>query len=151
MELDSHADSPVLSINANIVSYTGSYVTVSGFIDSLGNKKQVPIVDAIIAYDCDISGATYLLYVCNALYIPEMWYHLMPPCFAMRLAGLLVDECPKFLARQATIANHSVYFPNHHVRIPLYLRGIVSYFSCRRPTSEELNDDSILHSIGSDT
>jgi predicted transcriptional regulator len=63
MELDSHADSTVLSINSSIVSYTGVYVTVSGFIDSLGKKREVPIVDAIIAYDCDIPGATYILYV----------------------------------------------------------------------------------------
>jgi hypothetical protein len=63
----------------------------------------------------------------------------------MRLAGLLVDKCPKFLARQATIANHSVYFPNHNVRIPLYpLRGNASCFPCQGPISEELDDDSIL-------
>jgi hypothetical protein len=143
MELDSHADSPVLGIHAHIVSYTGNYVTVSGFVDSLGHKKRVPIVDAVIAYDCDVTGKTSLMYICNALYIPEMRYHLLPP-FIMRLAGLLVDECPKFLAKRASIRNHSVFFPDNNIRIPLFLRGIVSYFPCRRPTSEELNDDSML-------
>jgi hypothetical protein len=83
------------------------------------------------------------MYMCNALYIPEMKYHLIPP-FAMRLSGLIVDECPKFLARKASITNHSILFPRQSIRIPLYLRGIVSYFPCRRPTSCELNDDSIL-------
>jgi len=143
MELDSHADLPVLGIHANIIAYTGNYVTVSGFVDSLGHKKRVPIVDATIAYDCDLPGQTYLLYMCNALYIPVMKYHLIPP-FAMCLAGLIVDECPKFLAQKASIANHSVLFPSHSIRIPLYLRGIVSYFPSRRPTSDELNDDSML-------
>lgn len=58
MELDSHADSLVLGLHANIIAYTGNYVTVSGFVDSLGQKKQVPIVDATIAYDCDVTGNT---------------------------------------------------------------------------------------------
>ena len=69
MELDSHADSPVLGVHTNIIAYTGHHVTVSGFVDSLGQKKRVPIVDATIAYDCDITGQTYLLYMCNALYM----------------------------------------------------------------------------------
>jgi hypothetical protein len=143
LELDSHADSPVLGIHAHIVSYTGNYVTVSGFVDSLGKKKRVPIVDAVIAYDCDVTGDSSLMYICNALYIPEMKYHLMHP-FIMRLAGILVDECPKFLAKRASINNHSVFFPDKNIRIPLFLRGIVSYFPCRRPTSDELNDNSML-------
>jgi hypothetical protein len=109
----------------------------------LGKKKAVPIVDAVIAYDCDISGQTHLMVVYNALYIPEMKFHLIPP-FVMRLSGLLVDECPKFLARNASITNHSIFFPDHDIRIPLHLRGIVSYFPCRRPTREELNDSSLL-------
>jgi hypothetical protein len=142
-ELDSHADSPVVGIQAHVINYTGSHVTVSGFTDSLGKKKAVPIVDAVVAYDCDMTGDTHLLVLHNALYIPEMTMHLIPP-FIMRLAGLLVDECPKFLANNASIKNHSLFFPDHDIRIPLHLRGIVSYFPCRRPTKEELNDGSLL-------
>lgn len=143
LELDSHADSPVLGIHAHIVSYTGNYVKVSGFVDSLGKKKCVPIVDAVIAYDCDVTGNSSLMYICNALYIPEMKYHLMHP-FLMCLAGILVDECPKFLAKRVSINNHSVFFPDKNIRIPLFLRGIISYFPCRRATSDELNDNSML-------
>jgi hypothetical protein len=64
-ELDSHADSPVVGIHAHVVNYTGSHVTVSRFTDSLGKKKAVPIVDAVVAYDCDMTGNTHLLVLHN--------------------------------------------------------------------------------------
>ena len=36
--------------------------------------------------------------------------NLIPP-FMMRLAGLEVDECPKFLSKEPNEQNHSMYFP----------------------------------------
>ena len=35
---------------------------------------------------------------------------LIPP-FMMRVAGIEIDESPKFLARKPSIKNHSLYFP----------------------------------------
>ena len=58
----------------------------------------------------------------------------------MRLTGIEVNECPKFLARNPTEADHSLLFLDHDIRIPLQLEGIISYISTRIPTRNELAD-----------
>ena len=97
VELDSHADSPVVGEDAFILERTGRKVSVSGFTDALGQSLLVDVVHAAIAYDCDVSGTTYLMIVHNALLVPSIKSCLINP-FMMRLAGVQVDECPKFLA-----------------------------------------------------
>ena len=57
----------------------------------------------------------------------------------MTLAGLEVNECPKFLAKKPTIAHHSMYFPDAGVRIPFKIEGIVLYFPIQRPSRQELS------------
>jgi hypothetical protein len=126
-ELDSHADSPVVGKNAVILESLNRSVRVSGFSSEIGKPIRVKVVNAAVAYDCDITGDTHILVLYNALFIPSMENNLVPP-FAMRLAGLEVNECPKFLAKKPTIAHHSVYFPEAGVRIPFKIEGIVSYF-----------------------
>ena len=77
----------------------------------------------------------------DRLHVPSLDCSLINP-FIMRLAGIVVDECPKFLAEIPSIAHHSLYFPDQHLRIPLALDGIVSCFPCRIPRGEELTDPS---------
>ena len=60
--------------------------------------------------------------------------------FMMRLAGVQVDECPKFLSPTPSVVNHSIYFPEINLRIPLMLEGIVSYLICRTPNQDECHD-----------
>ena len=57
----------------------------------------------------------------------------------MRLVGIEVDECPKFLSKQPTKRNHSIYFPTEDIRILFELKGIISYISTRCPTKEEID------------
>ena len=105
-ELDSHADSPVLGRYSRILEETGQTVKVSGFTSELGEALEVPIANAAVAYDCDLTGETHILVIYNALYFKNMDTNLIPP-FVMRLAGLEVDECPKFLSREPSKSNHS--------------------------------------------
>jgi len=58
----------------------------------------------------------------------------------MRLAGLQVNECSKFLSIAPSIDDHSVYFPAVDVRFPFQIEGIVSYLSTRIPSDQELRD-----------
>ena len=109
-ELDSHADSPVVGRYCTILEDTGRKARVSGFTSDLGKPLVVKVVNAAVAYDCEHTGETYILVLCNALYFENMEVNLVPP-FMMRLAGVEVDECPKFLAKNPTDSNHSVYFP----------------------------------------
>ena len=56
----------------------------------------------------------------------------------MRLAGIVVDECPKYLAQRPSLNNHTLYFEIDDIRIPLSLRGIISYLPPQVPTNEQL-------------
>ena len=138
-ELDSHADSPVVGKYAWILEDTGRRATVTGFTSELGKPMSVPVVNAAVAYDCEYSGETRILVLCNALYFKRMENNLIPP-FMMRLARIEVDECPKFLSKSPTETNHSMYFPTEDIRIPFQLEGIISYVPTRCPTEAEIED-----------
>jgi len=142
-ELDSHADSPVVSKNVYILRPTGRKVSVKGFTDQLGAPILVPVVDAAITYDCEYTGKSVVLVIRNALHLRNMDVNLIPP-FMMRLAGLKVDECPKFLAEKPSQDSHSIFSPESNFRIPLHLDGIISFFPSRRPSKKELDELDII-------
>ena len=125
LEMDSHADSPVVGNQARVLEYTVRKVSVSGFTDALGKPMLVEVVHALIVYDCDTTGKSYLFMLNNALLVPSLTCCLINPII-MRLTDLHVNECPKFLAPLPTESNHSIYFPDEDLRIPLKLEGIIS-------------------------
>ena len=90
-----------------------------------------------MAYDCEFTGETHILVLCNALHFKRMENNLIPP-FMMRLAGNEVDKCPKFLSNNPTERNHSMYFPTQDIRIHFQLEGIILYIPTRCPTKAEL-------------
>ena len=137
LELNSHANMPVVGKGAH-VEYTGRTADVNAFSPSY-DTSQLPIVDAVIQYDCTHSGQSYLLYIRNALYVPEMNNHLIPP-FVMREAGIKVNDTPKIHTDVPSIADHSIEFPETNLRIPLSLNGMFSYFPTSKPTAETLRD-----------
>ena len=61
-----------------------------------------------------------------------MEHNLLPPIM-MRLNGLLLDECPKFLFPNPAIETHSIFFPTKNTQLPLDLHGTTSYISTRSP------------------
>ena len=138
-ELDSHADSPVVGKHSYVLRATGRKVSVKGFTDQLGAPILVPVVDAAVVYDCEYTGKSVILVIRNALHLQNMDTNLIPP-FMMRLAGLKIDECPKFLSDDPNENNHSIYSPEHDFRIPLQLDGIISFMPTRRPSQKELNE-----------
>ena len=114
-ELDSHADSPVVGKHCVVLEYINWTTNVSGFTSQLGKPLNVPVVTAVIAYDCEYSGETHIMDIHNALYFKNMEVNLVPPMM-LRLAELNVDKCPKFLARNPTEENHSIFFPDFNLR-----------------------------------
>ena len=63
--------------------------------------------------------------------------HNMISPFIMRLAGLEVNEQPKFMTRNPITKHHSVYFKENDIILPLAIKGIVSFLLTRKPTQEE--------------
>ena len=107
-ELDSHADSPVVGKHSKILETSPRTAMVSGFTTELGKPLCVPIVTAAVAYEDGYTGKVYTLVIHNALYLKSMEVNLIPPIM-MRMAGLEVDECSKFLAKEPSDRNHSIY------------------------------------------
>ena len=108
-----------------IINHTGQSAKVNAFSSDVKSMSKVPIVDAVVAYDCPYSGKTYLLVVRNALYIASMKHNLIPP-FILREAGLQVSDVPKIHCDEPTIDDHSMYDDKTKLRIPLKLDGIFS-------------------------
>jgi len=67
-----------------------------------------------------------------------MEVNLIPP-FMMRLAGLQVDECLKFLALKPTVETYSLYFPTEDLHFPFQIEGIISYLLTRKPDNDEID------------
>jgi hypothetical protein len=99
-------------------------------------ETNIPIVKAATAYTTP-TGVTYILVLNQALYFPELDHSLLNPN-QMRVNGVVVDDCPRHLSDPSKPSTHSIFFPEHDVRIPLEMGGVISRFSTRRPTSEEL-------------
>ena len=141
--MDSHADLPVAGRSATIVYRTGRHVNVSGFTDQIGKPINVEIVHALVMCECPYTGEVYKLQLSNALDIQSIDCCLIHPIM-MRLAGVLVDECPKFLSSTPSVENHSICFPKESLRIPLLLDGIITCILCRKPSHNEANDETII-------
>ena len=103
----------------------------------------MPVVDACVGYDCPTTGETCILLFCNALYVPAMEHNLVPP-FIMHEAGIVVNDVPKIHVADPDVKDHTLYFPEVDFTIPLCLHGIFSYFQCRCPTREELQNADVL-------
>ena len=136
-ELDSHANMIVVGSECFVFESTGRSCTVHPFSTDLGSAKDVPIVDAALAYDCQYTGQTIILIARNALHIRTMKNNLIPP-FIMRAGGVIVNDKPKIHCDNPTVQDHSLSFHDSDVRIPLQLHGIFSYFHTRSPNEKEL-------------
>ena len=99
--------------------------------------SRVPIVDAVLAYDCPIYGKMTLLVARNAFFVESMDHNLIPP-FIMRESGLKVEEQAKIHAKEPAKENHSIYSSEIDLRIALQLEWIFSIFKTRNLSDEEI-------------
>ena len=104
LELDSHADSPVVGSEALIIRTNYRKVRFNGFTPALGSKT-VDVVDTAIAYECEFTGKVLIMIIRNLLYLKEMNHNLLS-LFIMRLDGLEVNEQPKFITRNPMTKHH---------------------------------------------
>ena len=141
-ELDSHANMAVLGKHCFVFENSGRSCDVSAFSPTIA-PTSLPIVDAVIVYDCPYTFKSYLLMIRNALYVAEMQHNLIPP-FLLREHGIIVNECAKLHAASPTIEDHSIFFPQEELRIPLKLSGIFSYFNHRLPDLKEIDNLQVL-------
>ena len=106
-ELDSHANMCVFGKHSTVISKSMRTVDVSTFAAEAGQLNKVPIVDAMVAYDCKRTNRVYLLVARNVLYVESMEINLIPP-FILREKGLEVREVPKTQYKEPTVDDHTI-------------------------------------------
>ena len=65
--------------------------------------------------------------------------------FLVREAGIQLNETPKIQCDDPSIDDHSLYIKEMNIRIHLHLHGIVSYFTTRKPTQDEIHSLPWVH------
>jgi len=135
MELDTHANMPVVGNKAYILSDTGRTASVSAYNPTYPSQC-IPIVDAAVLYQDPSQGREFILVLRNALHVPSMTNHLIPP-FLMREHGITVNDTPKIQLPNPSVDDHAILLDSTF-RIPLSLSGVFSYFETRKPTLEDL-------------
>lgn len=145
MELDSHANMPVVGRNVLVIDDLGEPVDDSAFSPDYPEMK-CKMVDAVVQYECQYSGKLYMLVIRNAIHVPAMSHSLIPP-FIMREAGIRVNDVPKIQVAEPTKDDHAIIFPETGFRIPMKLWGVFSYFPCSKPTVETFEACDDLYTL----
>ena len=96
---------------------------------------------AVIAYDHPESGDKYMLVLHEAILIPQTENNLLCP-LQMRDNDVGVNEEPKFMVSTPTDNHHAIVIngidqDQKPINTPLSIKGVISYFSSRKPTREE--------------
>lgn len=141
MELDSHANMPVVGSQCYVLAESGRTANVNSFHPD-APAVDLKIIDCAIKYDCPYNNKCYIMIIRNALHVPSMTNHLIAP-FILREAGIHVNDRPKIHAGTPTLDDHSILFPAHNLRIPLSLHGIFSFFTTSKPTLQDLRRDDV--------
>jgi hypothetical protein len=126
LELDSHADTCTAGKNARVLSYSNKVCEVSPYHPQYKAMQNVPIAQMGVAYTHPDSGITYILVLNQALYVRELPHTLINPN-QLRSNGIVVDDCPRHLSPNPERATHSIYIPELDLRLPLSMKGIISY------------------------
>jgi len=138
IELDSHADTTCVGKNFRVISFTDRVCEVSPYHPDYNAISNVPIVQAATAYDDPNSGETFILVFHECLFLGDALQNTLMNPNQVRANGIVVDDIPKHLSPNPQHATHSIYVPKEDLRIPLQLRGVISCFSSRSPSDQEL-------------
>lgn len=140
VELDTHADTCVAGSNTVVLDLTGKVVTVAPFCQSEYQPVQdIPIATVATAYDCPVTGKTYVLIINEALYFGDKMRNTLLNPNQLRTNGIQVHDCPKQFDPSS---RHSILIPATDLEIPLSMEGVISGFTSRIPTQAELDDFS---------
>ena len=94
--LDSHANMIVIGKHYYVLANSGHTAELHTFAEDIRSLQRVPIVDALLLYECPYTGKIFILVARNVLYVPSMVHNLIPS-FVLRQAGLVVNNKPNTL------------------------------------------------------
>ena len=134
-ELDSHSNMVVIGKQAFIFSHSRQYADVQAFDKYLKDLPEVPIVDAVMAYDCPSSEGIYMLVVSNYLCVTTMYINLIPS-FVLIEAGFILNDMPKIHCEDPSVEEHSLFDLKTGLRITFTLNVTFSMFETRSLTED---------------
>jgi hypothetical protein len=110
-------------------------------MSSLGTVNNVPIDSVAVAYNCPLTHSAYILLFHQVPHMKDLRHALINPN-RLRHNGLMVNDVPLILLppTRCTPDCHSIH--SGTLLIPLKAKGMISYFDCRRPSMEEMNDSN---------
>jgi hypothetical protein len=103
--------------------------------------KNIKIVSVAVAYDCPHTNHTFSLIFHQVLHIPSMMRHLLCP-FQLWEHDIVVNETPLLHLHEdkRTPDSHSIPCDDPVMKTPLEIEGIMSGFTVRFLTDDELSD-----------
>ncbi len=138
-ELDSHADTCCAGADCHVESTTGETVSVYPFSAESNKVSNVPIGTVVYAVDDPRTGRTVLLVMHEVLIFGDRLPISLINPNQLRDYGVQVNDVPRQFDESSS---HSIVVPRkddaHDLRIPLEMKGVISYFDCRKPTPDEL-------------
>ena len=145
-EMDSHANMCVLGKHCYLLTKleTAQTVSVGVFSKSARDLNNVPIVDTMLANDCERTNQVYLLVLRNALYIESMDDNLIPP-FILQEDGITVDKRVKIhCGDSGTKEDPTIQEGATGLFITMQLRNIFFYFLSRKSNLDDLDDGVVV-------
>ena len=91
---------------------------------------MIPVVNVDVVYNYNITGVIIVLSIRYDIYFKGVNQNIIIP-FMMRLDGLEVDLCPKFLACNPTMRQNSILLPDLQLQLTTRINGIISYLYTR--------------------
>ena len=110
MEMDNHEDTTVLGRNCLPIHDYSRPVDVSGW-DSSQGSVECPTISGAVAYDHPITGQVFILVYHQVIHCKLLENHLMCP-MQSRVAGVRINELPKFLADKPNDETHAIVVGN---------------------------------------
>jgi len=121
-----------------VIEYLDQFCDVFPFLSEYEPLPNVLIVNAATVYHYpDCSGELFILLFHQVLYVGNQVEASLLCPNQMRVHGVVVDNCPIHLSPNCS-STHSIYVPEHDLRIPLQLDGIVSHIDTFCPSDGNL-------------
>lgn len=115
-----------------VLEYTEKVCDVHPFSESYQPLTLVPIAKVATVYDHPLTGETLILIFGQALYLGDQLEHTLICPNQAHYNNIIIDDAPIHLSH--------IYFPDDNIRLPLQLRGIISYIDSQFPTKHEINN-----------
>ena len=150
-ELDSYVNMIVMGKNSFVFGQVQNRTCeVTPYDPSIGKAKQVSIVDAAIAYDCEYTSKICILIFRNTLNIPTLEHNLIT-LYILNEGGIICNDRPKIQCNEPSGEGHCIIHKNSGLKKPLKLNGIFSFFHSRTSTHLEMeNENKILSTLNSE-